>query len=301
MKPLNHARSRSLLHHIAVATVTHPGTKDFHGRLAESLRNQTDCDFLLLVLDDGSGEREDFFSAELTVQVRQATSGQSPAAIRRELILWASEYADAIVFIDADDWCCSERIAICRERLQEHDAIAHDMMLVDSAGIPLGPFIGPQVPNGRVNLTDIADRNFLGLSNTAAKTSVLLHAAKNIPDHIVAFDWALYTAVLADGGDVAYDTRILSGYRQYDGNIAAVTQRDSRTVCRAVRVKAEHYALFCEISPWYADRARVFGELSRRLETDGSFLEGYMSKVRELPVRSALFWGLAIADEGVEQ
>jgi len=279
---------------LAVITVVHPASVPFHGALGDSLRRQSDDAFDLLVLDDGCGAPLAPLTAGLAAEVRPAAPGRTPAALRRDLIAWAATRASAVLFIDADDWCAPDRIAICRDVLMTHDAVAHDFDLVDETGNTLRRFIGGRVPDGkRLVLDDIADGNFLGLSNTAARLPAILGAATRVPDHVIAFDWAMFTAFLAAGNDMVYVGRPLASYRQYAGNVAAVTRSDDATIRRAVQVKVDHYNLFRYLLPRYAQNAEYFTRLAEMLEKDAVFAKAYCDEARAEQSAESLWWETA--------
>ena len=275
---------------IAIGTVAHPGSAKFHEALGISLRHQTDQDFDVLVLNDSSANLTPLMEG-LGTHIRNAAPGCTPSALRKDLISWAHELADALLFIDSDDWCMPERVEVCRAHLNTHEAVAHDLDLVDDEHGSLRMLVGGQIEDGHiVTLSDIADSNFLGLSNTGGRTEALQHASTEVPDQIIAFDWALYTTLIANGTRMVYDARPLSSYRQHENNVANLMKCDAASMLRAVEIKAAHYALFCQLSPWYEKRAKDFALLVHRLEGNEDFSAKYLAWARGIARSNALWW-----------
>jgi hypothetical protein len=278
---------------LAIGVVVYPESAPFHGALGASLRAQTDPGFTTLVLSDGDAGDLSSLTEALDTQVRPARAG-APAALRKQLIEWAGETCDALIFIDADDWCAPERVAWCRATLATHHAAAHDLELVEIDGAPLRPFIGARLADGQdIRIDDVAERNVLGLSNTAARLGPLRAAAAGAPDTVVAFDWALYTALLSTGAGLRYGATPLAAYRQHGKNIAKVTEIDAGAVRRAVSVKAEHYRLFRGLSAWYGEQGRYFQTVAEKLTTDPAFADAYLTHARQVTPANPLWWECA--------
>lgn len=100
-------------------------------RALESLRNQTDQDFEVIVCDDGSSEDigsvvEDY--KDLEIKFRRIPASGSPARPRNVAIGLAT--GEWISFLDSDDWWSSNRIARLKRSIDNADIVYHQLRVV---------------------------------------------------------------------------------------------------------------------------------------------------------------------------
>lgn len=276
---------------LSILTTVYPSALPFLNDFLEGLKNQTDGDFVLFVVNDGVyglGE----MSSEQDFEIRFLEASGTPAALRRQGIDWAErEGAEWIIFSDADDVCTAERVARTRASSNGADGLFNDFVMFGEQTTNETPLLSPRFKAGDVVRPDaLVNANFLGLSNTAAKASLLRGSAAGIPDDLIAFDWALFTRMVLDGATIRYMDGAPTRYRQHPGNVAGLEDVSDHQVLRGVGVKARHYDLFRPDGPPYDRLATDFAALRTRLDTDEPFFRDYCRAVRKDSSEYPLWW-----------
>jgi glycosyltransferase involved in cell wall biosynthesis len=278
----------------AVGTVIYPGCERYVDEMATSLLSQTDSDFALLVVDDDCPRLDAFAPFGERVALRRAQA-LTPAGCRRELIGWAAAMAmDVLIFADADDRFSSNRIAESKRALVEHAAIANELVLFGAAiPVPIAMLAGRFNDGSEIAITDIRDANCLGMSNTAIRLAGVDGILSAKMDAVVAFDWAFFTALIAQFGPVRLTLGVETFYRQHGANIASPLDLSDAAIQRAAAVKARHYTMFSDKTAWYAEAARQFRSISARLSTEEGFRRRYCATARDRAPPRPLWWEIA--------
>lgn len=205
-----------------------------------------ECDVGVAVAADGLAHPDaahEAVAARFNTAWRVCAAGATVAGVRRDMIALSRESGDAVVFCDADDVLTPESIRTHVATLADADVSVGDLVPVDATGKALRPaMFGAALPEA-IDAGVLAERNFCGFSNTAARRSVLEKLPARFPD-VVAVDWLVF-ASLADAGARMRSTRVpVALYRQHGANTlgagTAVTVADARR--RMLIVAAHHRA-----------------------------------------------------------
>jgi hypothetical protein len=266
----------------ALVTVIFPDIKEFFSEFAESLRNQTDQNFQLFILNDGCNLSDfDLTGFEYTI----LSAGGSITKNRERLISEAfKQKYEWIVFADADDWFEVNRIEVIRGLTRNYDIIAND----------IAPFSNEQYSDPKfekilgkfrqIDLNFIFDKNLFGLSNVACRTKFLKDLV--IPPEIIAVDWYLFSKALQAGAKACFTSLTKTYYRQWEKNIIGIDKISDKAISTGVRAKYFHFKYMSDSDPRYLEDLSWLQNLYSNIENDD--FNTYAFKVRQAGLTT--FW-----------
>ena len=216
----------------AVLLAAYNGSR-FLPALLDSLKNQTDADFTVIMQDDGSSDNTPELLRAAAEQdsrfVFGAEQGQHLGAAGNFISLIRQAGADRILLSDQDDIWEPEKIAVLKQALQEQEdrygadtplLVHSDCSLIDDAGAFIGEslFRHQGWDPAAVTLQQLlVQNNVTGctlIMNVPLQKLVAAHArAKELFMH----DWFI-ALTAASFGQIAVVDRPLTRYRQHDGN-----------------------------------------------------------------------------------
>lgn len=184
----------------------------------------------------------------LDIDTVDIPAGHTPAGVRRAMLAAGqASGADVLVFIDMDDLIAPGALESHLGALREADFSYGDMDLIDVSGRGLGRrfFDGAGVPGHIDNIAAISDRNFLGFSNTAVRTSRIAPVALAVPEDVIAADWWFYTMLLLGGLSGRKTAGPVAAYRIHDANtLGAGTPRTVTGAIGQTEAMLRHYRAF---------------------------------------------------------
>lgn len=284
----------------AVLTAVYPAVIPYLPRFSTSLAAQTVRDFDLVVCNDGVADAT--IQAALPhieprqLQIVPVPPGSTPATVRQYGISFAvnRRYRN-LVFADSDDTFAPNRLETAKETLLTEEIYVNELDIVTDDGVPLIPgYLSRRLgARARLRLTDICDKNALGLSNTAVRTEIL--AEISIPPEVIAVDWFLFTVLLAerDGRrrSALFSNETTTAYRQHSGNIAGVSAITDETIRRAVTVKSLHYSALVHAGlDRFARHARYFSQLHDAFVQETPRARRSTEVVRSHRIEYPLWW-----------
>ncbi len=208
----------------AVLAVNHPGIGKAFLPFAESLLNQTDLDFTLLLGNDNC-DKEKLEGLPSNISVDHFDlSGMSISENRFYLINKAISLGfELLIFADCDDYFSSNRVSKTKELLEnkEKTILVNEITLVDDNGILLiQDYFSPQL-NDYSNLPDLKCFNFAGLSNTALSTNGL-SLPPLPPNNLKPLDWYFFSYLMETGWKLSWTQDIITYYRQHSNNSVGI-------------------------------------------------------------------------------
>lgn len=276
----------------AVFSVVYPGMQAYFPEFLDTLSKQTDRDFTLILINDGLTNIDEFLKkSSLDVNVKEG-SGGLPAALRKKGIKWAMESGvKIIIFADADDYFKENRVEISRDMLAKYDLVFNELVLTGQEFNRPIPILEDHFSEGEtVSSQHVRTANCMGLSNTAIKVNSIPQYTEQIPENIIAFDWALFALCLHGGAKGIFTKRTATYYRQHDNNLAILFSLKEEQILRGVQVKWNHYDLLARFYKEYIPLANQFRELLVRLQSDGLLRQRYCQAVRQHSPSVPLWW-----------
>lgn len=268
----------------AFGTVIFPKLLEVFPEFIQSLRNQSDKDFHLFIVNDGCNNIGiDLEGFEYTILSPGETIAQNREILIKEAFNQKYEW---IIFGDSDDYFDNNRIEIIRGYTKDYDLISNEII----------PFTGLKVFEPRfqkvlgelseIDLTFIRDKNLFGLSNVACRTNYL--ASITIPSEIIAVDWYLFTKALKSGAKACFTAKTKTYYRQWGNNIIGVDKKTIEQIKTGVKAKYFHYKNMVISDPWFESELGWLQSLYNQLE-DISF-NNYIQKVQRRKEDFAFWW-----------
>ena len=152
--------------------------------------------------------------------------------------------ADAIVFCDMDDRLRPNALTNHSEALNGADFSYGDLQPIDAAGSFIGnTFFGDiAIPTRTQKSCQIADRNWLGFSNTAVIRDKLPSSVLTIPTTVIAVDWWFYTQLLQNGLAGSRANGVVAEYRVHaDNQLGPRSSTDIQAIKRRSEIVRCHY------------------------------------------------------------
>jgi glycosyltransferase involved in cell wall biosynthesis len=205
---------------VAICMATFDPDPEHFRRQVDSLRAQTESDWLCLISDDFSRpERFDAIRAEIGADERFVLS-RSPERIGfyrnfERALEMVPPGIDLVALCDQDDYWYPEKLETLLRGIGDAGLIFSDMRLVDDAGNVLAESLWENRPNNRDNLTSLM------ITNTFTGAACLFR--RRVIDLALPFPhapgWQFHDhwlgIVALAGGDVAYVDRPLYDYVQH--------------------------------------------------------------------------------------
>ncbi|MGO9133444.1 MAG: hypothetical protein ACLP8A_05265 [Methylovirgula sp.] len=281
---------------ICLFTVMHAGNQPYFADLVQSLNRQNDPDFELVVFNDTPSWRGQSAPASLMAQAtfpwRWIDVAGSIVEIRKIGLrtLCSEQRSDALIFIDSDDVMAPNRVEFCRTHLKSGEILATELILFGDGREPTPWLTRYYSGHHEIQLDDIIHSNCLGLSNTAVFVADIVSQFEDIPNDIIAFDWALFSMLLHFG----CKSRFLSGtstyYRQHADNIASPLASTDEQILRSVLVKAKHYRYLAKLESRFAKLRDDFDRLLTKLGDDEIYRRAFCSHMRATTPPSPRWW-----------
>lgn len=275
----------------AVFSVVYPGVETYFSEFLSTLSKQTDRNFTLFLINDGLSNIEDFLKkADLDVKVKDA--GGLPAALRKIGIRWVQESgAKIIIFADSDDYFAKNRVEISRDMLVEYDLVFNELVLTGKEVTDSTPMLETYFSDGEiVSCKHIKTANCMGLTNTALRVNSIPSYFDQIPENIIAFDWALFSLCLHAGAMGVFTKKTVTYYRQHGNNLASPNSFTEVQILRGVQVKQDHYQMLSRFYEEYVPMADMFEKLLTQLQSDGTLRQKYCQAVRKHATALPLWW-----------
>lgn len=272
-----------------------------------SLNCQDHLEFDLWVGIDGVTTEmvQKLIGQNIAVHFVTAVHGDTPISIRcRSISMMAAKY-DNIIFVDSDDILEPTRVSAALHGLKCADVHGCALNLIDVAGHDLGVYFGL---NANESLDEVITRNnFLGLSNTAWRSDMLLKCLP-VPEQCIALDWLLATRAWGRGARITFDRTPRMRYRQYGTNTACVVPPFSaEQIIRATALVTEHYRLIPMDDPaipfpqrqLLLEAAGRVGKFSSTISSSRETLDDYVAALNQLPPHR--LWWLSVAHPILEK
>jgi len=274
-----------------VFSVVYRGVEPYFSEFISTLSKQTDRNFTLFLINDGLLNIERFLKrTDLDVKVKDA--GGSPATLRKMGIRWVQESgAKIIVFADADDYFSENRVEISKDMLVKYDLVFNELVLTGKGIAHSKPMLETRFSDGEiVSFKHIKTANCMGLTNTALRVKSISTYLDQIPENIIAFDWALFALCLHAGAKGVFTKQTATYYRQYGNNLASPHSFTEVQILRGVQVKWDHYQMLSRFYEEYVPLADVFGGLLAQLQSDETLRRKYCKSVRKHAPAMPLWW-----------
>ena len=253
---------------VAFLTTVFPMKLGYIKDMLDTLVMQSFSDFDLVVVNDGLGDFAELTQAYTDKLNFIELNGMPNPAKNREIgINYCIEKGyDFLVFGDSDDTFSPNRIQLSLERLQHFDIVVNDLTLFSVHGILEDHYLSNRVKNDdQIEFDFIKNKNLFGLSNTAIRLDGI--KALVLPTELIAVDWYLFSFLLLNNRNAVFTNKVVTNYRQYDGNLVGLKQLSEESFQRGLKVKQQHYQALKKITD------KVVNEYQQYCQNDVFFKE----------------------------
>lgn len=264
-------------------SVIFPNNLSFFKTFLNSLENQTDKEFTLLLFNDGVVNLEScLLNCNLKYKIISVSGNIGEVRTQMLEYLKKSNFT-SIIFGDTDDYFPENRVAINKLLLNEYDVVANDLCLVTEQEELIADYYWREREElkGVIDLSSISKYNFLGLGNTAIQTSIL---PENVvfEEGIIAVDWMLFSRILNNSVKVGFTSETFIYYRQHEKNIVGRKVLSLEKFKREFRVKLNHYTILAKENKTFKDLAINYQSIVSKVEVLSSEeLENYYIKTEQ--------------------
>ena len=231
----------------AFGTVIYPQMLIFLPQFIKSLKNQTDQQFHLILINDGCKVE----SVLLEGLDYSMIPGGKSIILNREILINAAldKKFEWIIFGDSDDFFENNRVAVIKQYSLEFDLISNEIIPFEDDKYTYPQFHRALGNFSEINTVFIRDKNLFGFSNAACRLEYLKN--KNIPSEIIAVDWFLFAKAIQSGARACFTARTNTYYRQWKENIVGINKNSIKQIKTGIKAKYFHYKNMLHCDPWY--------------------------------------------------
>ena len=276
----------------AIVSTIYPKNLPFWGKFLESLERQTEKRFILILLNDGCN-RKDLFREQPSFNVQVHDLRGTPTRIRKEgiKIVKEAKQIQNIIFADTDDYFSKDRVEVCVALLNKYKIVFNELILFGDNIKRQSPMLGGKLkPNSLISARDIIHGNCLGLSNTSIKASCVPAQIDEIPDEVIAFDWAFYSLAMLQGTKAIFTEDVVTYYRQHSQNSASRVDFSKERILNCIKIKAQHYHFLKNYSPDYLKPSYDFKNMLIELENNDNLLQKFQKVVSDQALPNSFWW-----------
>jgi hypothetical protein len=231
----------------AFVTFVYPGFQDYISSFIDSLNNQSDLEFDLVVHNDGVDDIYKYFdSCRFPVQIIS-----SKLTSLFEIRFWTFNYCSNngythLILGDSDDRFELNRVKVNKDLLLEYDIVVNDVSIIDTNNFVYETrvFSRRLFHNSAITFDSIRDFNFMGFTNTAFSTDIL-KSFEDCTTKSKVVDWFFFSILLLKGKTAIFSTDTVSYYRQHKENIAGLRlfseSLDNKSLAFFNEVRRMHY------------------------------------------------------------
>lgn len=228
-----------------IVTTAYPAAELYIQEFAESLNEQTDSNFEIYLFNQQL-ENIDEYVSYFTAKVKIIDIPKQPSVIKVKDFMYnylkKEEGIATIIFADIDDYFDNRRVELVLKHLKKYDVVVNDLTLVDdSHNILEERILSKRFDSGyEVRFEDIADKNFIGLSNIGFKAEYIQDI---LPiNDILVTDWWVSSSLLSKNRTCCFISDTVTYYRQYLDNWVGMKQKFSKgDIEYSIKVKKHHY------------------------------------------------------------
>lgn len=251
---------------LTVGSVVYKQAIPYMEDFLESLKQQDSDNFDIILLSDDIEltylqhrlKEYNSYWGERLILVK-GRDGCVPYELRIHLLDYVKQKGyDLLVLCDVDDFFSKNRVSCIANTYSEEIAFYYNELLYTS-----GERCMPCMPEKISDFRDIAEQNFLGLSNSAFNMNkISLEFINSLyQGKTQIFDWYLFSRLLLCGykGQKVHDA--FTYYRMHDNNLAGISKDSEEEIQKEIRVKLEHYRLLQEYNLYYKELFEMYNKM----------------------------------------
>ncbi len=257
----------------------------------KSLALQSCADFDVIIVNDGIKNIGNYLHQYSCLNVIELECGGSIAKNREVMINHACQSSyDFVIFCDFDDYFSPNRVELTLGLLKSYDLVVNDLLICSDGNVSNDGYMSNRFPDGcQITLVDVLEKNFLGLSNTAIKKSLL--EPVTFPQDQIAVDWLFFTDILYRRPRAVFTNKTYTYYRQHENTLAGIGRVDLQQLEKEIAVKKQHYRSLSTLDPLFEYYYREVCDFDCRIHQKNPLdcLVNLKSKLNVFPLWWELF------------
>jgi len=270
----------------AFCSVIFPANVIYFKDFLDSLEQQTDLSFILLLFNDGIENLDDHLK-KTCLKYKIINVKGSISETRTQLFDYLKEsHYENIIFGDTDDYFSSNRVEVCKQWLEKVDIIANDLILVSSDKTQLTGLFWENRPELKetISIESIKNYNFLGLGNTAINKNVLPNQIE-FDSNLVALDWYFFSLLLKKNWKVEFTSQSVVYYRQHNANIIGRKEMTFEDFKKGFNVKLNHYISLAKINSDFQELALNYSSIGDTVSEIN-----YKNSLQNSKIKNPFWW-----------
>jgi hypothetical protein len=270
----------------AFCSVIFPANLIYFKDFLDSLEQQTNKDFTLLLFNDGVLNLVDYLKhTHLDYKIINVKGSVSQTRTQLFEYIKESSYEN-FIFGDTDDYFSLNRVEVCTQWLEKVDIIANDLILVSNDKIQLTGLYWENRPELKetISIESIKNYNFLGLGNTAINKNVLPNQIK-FDSNLVALDWYFFSILLKKSWKVGFTSQSVVYYRQHNANIVGRKEMTFEDFKKGFNVKLNHYISLAKINADFQELAIEYSSVSDTISDIN-----YKNSLQNSTIKNPFWW-----------
>lgn len=276
----------------AILTTTYPVDNLIAEDFFISLKNQTNQDFDLIIVNDGFSELEFFIKKYKSLRIRVLPFSGSTAKNRENGIKYCLDKGyEYIIFCDFDDYFSKNRVENSLSFLKKYKIVVNEIIPFNhETKIEDEGYISKRMCNLETFSPEfLFDKNICGMSNTAVKTDIICDFS--LPDDIIGIDWYFFSMIMLKSNIKGiFTNESATYYRQYENNTLGIGALPNKSKLKKLASsKKNHYSHLYYKFGILKQEFNNFSELSSEIE-DEKKLEEYREFIRENNSKNPFWW-----------
>ena len=219
-----------------------PKSKKYFFDFIKSVNQQTEINFkLVLCLNGTSLNKKQLSAIKVPYSLVKCDLPMNKArvyALKKIL-----NFFSHIVLLDSDDYMSLDRIDLVKKNIKKNDFLVNNLYIFSNLKKKPKQWLNIR-NNKKINLKDIKNQNFIGLSNFSVSTKALKKIINKIDYNLVALDWCIAKLLLIYGYKGIYKKQIKTFYRQHDDNVSNLKNFSKKQIINEYKNKIENFQYF---------------------------------------------------------
>lgn len=250
---------------VAVGTVIYKNAWNWRDDFLNSLNEQTDHYFDLLIINDDVNEIDLKYFANhynnLRIDIVKGGEGATISENRIRLLSEAKDRGyDLLLLADFDDWFSKSRVEYTKNLYQTDVCIYYHNFRIGYEPKTLFSNLPLRIDN----INKLLEKNFLGLSNTAVNLNLIkpdfIASLENVQTNV--FDWYFFSRLLLEGNTGIQIPDAYTCYRQRENQLTGIIHDDLESLKKEIQIKLHHYLLLKRYSFIYSKLYNNYTRLS---------------------------------------
>lgn len=246
---------------IAWGTVVYPEALVFFTEHIKTVMEQNYKEFSLLIVNENVDTQVlDKILCETSMSYTIVPAKKETSAVKNRIHLVKEaclRNIDLLIIGDCDDLFSYNRVISIKDAYEKDSKASFFYNTIYNMD---GGRVMPELPKITNSIKNIAQYNYLGMSNTAINLKKIslefVDSLNECSSNI--FDWYLYTRILLNGGYGCFVEDAKTFYRIYDTNVVGVREKNDENINYEKRVKKKHYELLSKYDILFKDLYRKY-------------------------------------------